>query len=348
LELAEHSHCGVPFVKQWLTTFLNHYRSSSTTITRCFRAIRSDAQTFGWTEYHDAITIAGVVYSPTTGLSTSDTQTTDSLAVPTVDITAFLDVTTEAQILAGIWDSALVTIFEVNYATPPTTFDITNMNILRHGRIGRITIQDNTFQAEIRGLTHALDTRIGPQYTATCPWQLGDATCSNNGTGLDIADFTEAGTVSSVSSTPRLKFSVSGISVDPGWFDQGRLTFTSGANAGLPPMDIRTWLNLEMTMQRPLPYAVQIGDTVSAVWGDPKTADACLVKFNNLQQFRGFHFVPGIDALLENPVTWELRPVPAPPPDGNPTNDGTGGDGGDGSDDPGDDPGEGGNDSGEE
>jgi uncharacterized phage protein (TIGR02218 family) len=332
-------------VKTWLTAFLNHMRGSSTTLARCFRAIRTDAQTFGWTEYHDAIIISSVTYQPTSGLSTSGTQSTDTLATPTIDVTAFLDVTTEAEILAGVWDSALVTLFEVNYLSPPATFDIQNMHVLRHGYIGRITIQDNIFQAEIRGLASILDTRIGRQYMATCPWQLGDANCSNNGTGLDIADFTDAGTVASLTSTPRLKFgaTVAG-SRPPGLFNQGTLTFTSGANAGFPPMDIRLWHNSQFTLQRPLPYDAQVGDTFDAVWGDPKTAALCKTRFNNLPQFRGFHFLPGIDALLENPITWEIRPVPPPPPDGNPDNDGTSGT--DGSDDSGDDPGEGGSDNG--
>lgn len=335
-------------MKLWHSTFLNHYRtplvSSSTTLCLCWRVTRQDGLTFGWTEHTDNLVLAGVTYLAAAGLSVSGTQTTDTMAVPTIDVTAFLDVSTEADILAGIWDSAIVTMFEANYADLPGSFDVTRLNILRYGTLGRISIQDNVFQAEIRGLGQALDTHIGSQYTATCPWQLGDAVCSAG--GLDIADFTFAGTVSAINlgAAGRLRFSASALAQPAGIFNLGTITFTSGLNAGLPAMDIRTWHNKEFVMQRPLPYAPAVGNTFNAVWGDNKTFHMCRDRFNNAGQFRGFHFLPGIDALLENPVQWRNRPVPIAPPDGNPDNDGSGDSGG--SEDGGDS-GEGGSDSGE-
>lgn len=319
-------------MKTWAAAFLNHFRSNATTLARCWKAVRGDGLIFGWTEHSEPIVLDGLTYHATSGLSVSSAQTTDTMAVPTIDVTAFLDVSTEAEILAGIWDSAAITAFEVNYNDIPPTFDVTKLNILRHGVLGRISIQDNVFQAELRGLGQALDTHIGSQYTATCPWQLGDAVCSAG--GLVIANFTFAGTVSSISASPRLRFSAAALAQPAGIFDLGTIVFTSGPNAGLPAMDIRTWFDKQFVMQRPLPYAVAVGNTFSAVWGDDKTFDTCSVRFNNSGQSRAFHFLPGIDAVMENPGRWKRRPPPPPPPDDNPDNDGTG-DGG-GNDDSGD------------
>jgi uncharacterized phage protein (TIGR02218 family) len=331
-------------MKLWDSVLLTHFRSKSTSLCRCFRVTRTDGQVFAWTEHTESLVIDGLTYLATTGLGVSSTQTTDTMAVPTIDVTAFLDVSTEADILAGIWDSADVIMFEANYRNIPTSFNVARLNILRSGKLGRISLHDNIFQAELLGLGQALNTRIGSQYTTSCPWQLGDAVCAGGIVPLNIAAFTFAGIVSAVSASPRLIFSAVALDQRRGIFNRGTITFSTGANANLPPMDIRTWSDKQFTMQRPLPYAVAVGDTFAAIWGDDKTFATCRDRFNNAAQFRGFHFLPGIDKLLEDPIRWKQRPIPVPGPDDNPDNDGTGGnDGGGGEGDDGD----GGGDSGE-
>lgn len=304
-------------MKNWHASFLSHITSGSTSLCTFWRVTRYDGEVFGWVENTAPIIFAGVTYYAGTGFSVSSTQKTDTLAVQTIDITAFLDVTTEQQILAGVWNGARIKVFEANYLNMPLTFDESRLHVMEDGTLGNIVLHNNIFQAEIRGKTAALDaTQIGRQYMTLCPLIFGDAICSAG--GLNIADFTFAGTVTSVGDNPRLTFSASALNRKNGAFNQGTITFTSGANAGMPPMDIRSWREKRFTMQRPLPYAVAIGDDFDAVLGDDKTLATCRDVFDNIGQHSGYPYLPGIDRLIQNKATAKKRPIPPPAPDDNP------------------------------
>jgi uncharacterized phage protein (TIGR02218 family) len=309
-------------VKAWAASLINHMLGRTTSLVSCYRIMRTDTQTFGLTEGTRNIEIEGVTYYASGGLQTTVVQKSDTLAVDIIDVTAFLDESGESEIEAGLWDGAIITIFEVNYMDIPSTFVGSRLNIIREGILGRVERQDQRFTAEIRSKMTRFDTHMGAQYTILCPWTLGDAVC-----GVDLTPFTYTGTVTSVSGNARLGFTANGLAQRPGYFSQGRVTFTSGDNAGYS-MDVRHYNNKHFSLNRPMPYNITDGDTFTAVRGDDHTFKTCRDVFHNIQRFRGFHFLPGIDKLLENPVHWSQRPVPVAPPDGNPDNmpgDGVGG-----------------------
>jgi uncharacterized phage protein (TIGR02218 family) len=59
----------------------------------------------------------------------------------------------------------------------------------------------------------------------------------------------------------------------------------------------------DLQLFEPFPYDVAIGDTFEMVAGCDRTLNTCVVKFNNLKNFRGYGvFIPGIDAILQGPV----------------------------------------------
>ena len=53
-----------------------------------------------------------------------------------------------------------------------------------------------------------------------------------------------------------------------------------------------------IVLQLPMPFDIQVGDTLSAVAGCNKSKTACRDTFSNLDNFRGFSFVPGPDRAL--------------------------------------------------
>lgn len=315
-------------MKTFSAALTAHYAQSTTQLAMCWRVERTDAQTFGFTDHDRDIVIDGVTYRADAGLFVSTTQTTDGFNVSTMDVSAFLDISTESEIEAGIWDESVVTMFEVRWDTPPVSFDEEELLIIRHGILGRIDRENLKFTAEVRGLSSRLETRIGRVFTQTCPWRLGDAIC-----GVNLVPFTHTGTITSVGSNARLVFSDSGQSQVAGYFNEGTIEFTSGDNSGRL-MDVRRWENKEFLMHRPLPYAVQVGDTYAAVRGDDKRFKTCRDVFDNVQQFGGFSRLPGIDKLMENPHI-KLDEAPRTgAPDGYPGYDpnrigNAGGDGGD-------------------
>jgi uncharacterized phage protein (TIGR02218 family) len=76
-----------------------------------------------------------------------------------------------------------------------------------------------------------------------------------------------------------------------GWYDQGVVAFTGGRNIGAR-RTIKASDAAGLTLAQPLPHAVEAGDAFTAVPGCPKTYDICKAKFNNLDSFRGFPWVP--------------------------------------------------------
>lgn len=287
-------------MKPWNDGLRQHYSQTTTRLATYWQVQRQDGQMFGWVDHDQDITIAGLTYRASAGLRASAAQATADLQPGTLDVTAFLDVSTEAEIEAGVWDEAQVTVFEARWDVPPPAVDAAQCNILPVRRLGKLDRQTGTFTAQLHGLLEQLDTPIGRLFTATCPWRLGDSRCQ-----VDLTPWTRTGTVTSVGADPRSTFSDSGQGEADGFFNEGLLTFTSGANAGRSD-DVRQWAAQTFQLHRPLPYAVAIGDTYSAVRGDDKTFGTCQGIFANGERFGGFPMLPGIDALLHNPLTRPL------------------------------------------
>src|SRR5712691_5636095 len=149
---------------------LAHLAQSTTTLAEGWRVIRPDGTVYGFTSHDVAVVIDNITYAATPGLQATSAHTTDTMAVDTLDVTIFLAASDEADVAAGLWDNSLVTVFEYNWASPPTAFD-NNLLILRHGNLGEVQRKTNMLQAEIRGVTQRLSRRIGRQYIPTCPWR---------------------------------------------------------------------------------------------------------------------------------------------------------------------------------
>lgn len=282
-------------MKTFTSPLTTAYAAPSADLAQATLIVRTDGQVFGWTDHDRNVTIAGVPYLATSGLEVTSAHSTDDLSVDTIDVTAFLDVSTEEEIVAGVWDDAVLTMFEFVWSNLPTALD-TQVNLLRYGNLGQLRRQDHILVTEIRGLMQRLSRRVGRQYSPTCPWRLGDAQCT-----LDITSFTHTGTVSAVDVTfPTMTFSDSTQAQAPNYFSEGELEFLTGDNAGQRRL-VRIWQNQTFSVYLPLPYPVVIGDTYSAVKGDDKTKATCQ-GFGNYLNFGGFADVPGQDALYSNPT----------------------------------------------
>lgn len=81
-----------------------------------------------------------------------------------------------------------------------------------------------------------------------------------------------------------------------GYFDQGLIEFTSGVNNGLK-RTIKTHLSGSLEIALTLPNTPSVGDTFIVYAGCDRTKDTCTNKFNNLQHFRGFPYIPPPEAI---------------------------------------------------
>src|SRR5690606_30032162 len=122
------------------------------------------------------------------------------------------------------------------------------MDVLRYGWLGRVKEIGGKFLAELVGLTAPLQQPILETYSVACRATLGDARC-----GVDLAPWTISGVVTS--SASHRVFDASGLSVpadDPDHFVYGKVTWTTGANAGLS-MEVEACDGTTTTLLLPMP-----------------------------------------------------------------------------------------------
>lgn len=261
-----------------------HLALETTTLATLWKVTRTDSAVYGFTDHDQDLVVSGVTYAAATGYTRSAVRATLGLAPDNLELAgAFASsAIAVADVRAGLWDYAVVEMFLCNWA------DLTQ-GVLRlsKGKLGQVKNGRSGFVTELLGLSHHLTQPIGRLYTVACDADLGDTRC-----GVNLAPFTVTGTISGV--TSRRAFADSGRAEADGYFDFGKLTWLTGANAGLS-MEVKTYLLAggAFTLQLPMPYTVAIGDTYRAIKGCDKTALVCAGTFSNLVNFRGFPTVPG-------------------------------------------------------
>jgi uncharacterized phage protein (TIGR02218 family) len=276
-------------MKTLSTDMLSHLKSEVTTIRTCWRATLVNGTVYGFTDHTQDLTINGAIYLAASGHTPSSIVNNSTLAVDNLDIQGVLDSAAidDVDVHAGLWDFASVEIFQVNVA------DL-SMGIIRQhrGHLGEVSLNRNSFTAELRGLAQQMQQTIGDLYSPTCRANLGDAQC-----GINLAAITVMGTISDV--TNNRSFSDSGRSENMSYFDSGKLTWLTGENTGLA-MEIKTFTAGLFVLYLPMPFQVAVGDTYSASPGCKKRfAEDCITKFNNAVNFRGEPHVPGNDQMMQ-------------------------------------------------
>lgn len=275
-----------------------HYATGSTTIAYCLAFTRADGQAFRFTSHDADLVVDGATYRAGPGLEVSDLVLTAGLAPDNLELRILYadDAITRADLLAGRWDGAAFRLFAVNYADTAA-----GTNEILTGTTGEARVaREEAFTLELRGLKQALQRTRGIVTQKTCRHRLGDAGC-----GVNLVPYTRTGTVSSVTSTR--VFTSSGLAAGSptfaaGWFREGIVTFTSGANAGLARKVKDYAANGQISCLAPFPFTINNGDAFSIVAGCAKRLEEdCRDKFNNVLNFGGEPHLPGVDALTAVP-----------------------------------------------
>ena len=273
-----------------------HLDSGATTLAWCWRIERADGVVFGFTDHDRELSFGGVTYEPESGFAASEIRSGADLAVDAQDAEGVLtsDTITETDILDGRWDNAAVEVWRVNW-------DAVGQRVLmRRGAIGQVRRGRLAFVAEVRSLAHLLNQTVGRTYQHACDAELGDTRC---GIDLDDPAYQAGGSVTGV--TGDRSFSASGLDgFAGGWFTLGRLTWTSGPNAGRVAevtnhqviAGARRLALLEAPMR---PIAVGHDFVVRA--GCDKRLETCHDRFANAVNFRGFPHIPGQDTVIRYP-----------------------------------------------
>ncbi|HEY4773976.1 MAG TPA: DUF2163 domain-containing protein [Xanthobacteraceae bacterium] len=270
--------------------------SGLTTLARCFVLARRDGVVMGFTEHDEDIVLDAVICRAGSGLSASEARARLGLAVDGAEFAGALadDALSESDLAAGRYDAAAIAIWLVDWSEPELRV------LIAKGTLGEVRREGPAFTAELRSLTDRLNQESGRLYTATCAADLGDARC-----GIDLTDaaFRGSGEVAALAGTSA--FSASGLGgFDDGWFTAGRLTFTSGANAGLA-VEVKSHrlegTGVTLVLWQAMPEPIAEGDEFTVTAGCDKRFATCRDRFNNAVNFRGFPHIPGNDFVLRYP-----------------------------------------------
>ena len=270
-----------------------HLDSGTTTLAWCWRITRADGTEFGFTDHDRVLAFDGTEFEPESGLTASEIRSGADLSVDALDAAGALrsDRITEADILDGRWDNALVEVWRVNWAAPGQRV------LIRRGAIGELRRGRLSFVAEVRSMAHVLGQTVGRVFQGTCDAALGDGRCRVD---LDAGAFKGIGTV--VDPIRDRAFTASGISgFANGWFAFGVLEWTSGGNFGrrdeIMLHEVASGLVTITLLEAPV-RVITSGDTFTIRAGCDKRAETCTAKFSNILNFRGFPHIPGQDTVV--------------------------------------------------
>lgn len=269
----------------------------------CWKIERTDGIVLRFTDHNQNLTVDGEVYEPLAGSFASSRQRSEGTSPQNMDIRGSLTsaTITEEDLRLGKYREAKVTDFTVDWQYP----------FAGKFRLSVYYIENTTFDGEvwyasIAGLKVRLTQVIGDLYERKCRFQLYDSNCTVN-----PAAYTFSGTVATVVSANRII--TSGLTNITGFFDDGLLTWTSGANNGLA-FDVKRSVvtSGRVELQIRTPQVIVPGDTFSIRAGCNKLSGInpngatnltghCKNKFNNLANFGGYPTIPGNDELYNTP-----------------------------------------------
>ncbi len=278
--------------------------SGVTKLARCWKLSRRDGVVHGFTDHDEDIVFDAVTYHAGTGFTSSEATSRFDLSVDGSEIAGALadDLLLEDDLAAGRYDAARIETWLVDWSESALRF------LMACSTLGEVKREGQAFSAELRGLADSLSQESGRLYTAKCGADLGDARCKQD---LSVPALRGTGRVETIEAAST--FIVSGLDgFDEGWFTSGRLTWSSGANAGMA-VEIKDHRivsgHVRLSLWQVMAEPITSNDTFIVTAGCDKRFATCRDRFNNVANFRGFPHIPGNDFVVSspNPGFWERR-----------------------------------------
>jgi len=270
--------------------------SGVTTLAHVWRVTRRDGAVFGFTDHDEPLAFDALVCEPVTGFSGGAIEKSSALNADSASAAGALiaDAITEEDSSRGLWDSARVDVYRVDWSEPALRVH------LFAGRIGEVRRGAQAFEAELRGLQAQLNVPVGRVYSRFCDADLGDARC---GKLIETAEYRGEGAVTDVLAGGA--FVASGLEAfADGWFARGRLVWAEGGESEVS-LHRLSEVGAFIELLDPPSVALEIGALFAIYAGCDKRHETCSAKFANTINFRGFPHMPGNDAAQAGPVAGE-------------------------------------------
>lgn len=295
----------------------NHLNEDATTVCLLTRIETKDGTVFGFTDLDEDVLYddgdGAVTYSAENGFTPSRIQSAADTSVDNAEIVGVVSATgiTMAQIRAGLFDGATVTVYRVNYMATSNGHEV-----VQYGRSGETTFSETGWKTEFRSLMQLLKQPISTPYSIECRARFGSKAIGTNQVdsngdvsfeeqhpcGKDFVWF--GGSVTSVGASPKTTFIDTGLTQADEFFSPGVVEWLTGENAGAQ-MEVDAYENDSnghyVRLALPMAYEISSGDTYrirqdcSKRWDD---ADhGCLYHYGSerVNNFQGEPDIPVSD-----------------------------------------------------
>ncbi|MEQ8444503.1 MAG: DUF2163 domain-containing protein [Pelagibacterium sp.] len=281
-------------MRQFGEEFATHIASGATTLCWCWRIVRTDGVTLGFSDHDAILGFGGTEFEPAHGLDGGETVQKLGAQTETAEVLGVLhsDAISEDDIALGRYDGARVESWRVNWR------DVGQRELIRVDTIGEITREDGVFRAELRSGQHAMNAPRGRLYQHMCDARLGDGRCKKN---IETGAFRGSAIVTGIADATSVVVSgLDGFGV--GWFSHGVARWDTGRRVGIEETIVRHD-GATLGFDRPVGDWIEIGDTLTVYAGCDKRFATCGGKFANAINFQGFPHIPGNDFVLRYPGT---------------------------------------------
>jgi uncharacterized phage protein (TIGR02218 family) len=253
----------------------------------CWRLERRDGAGLALTSHDRPLTIGGVRHEPAPGMTPAAIRAELGLEPNMSEVLGSLSdqAISEADIAAGRWDGASLSLVAVDWQSPGDEA----LNLLS-GELGRVARKGGAFEAELLGAAARLERPICPFTSPDCRAELGDPNCR-----VDMAGRRIKARVT-VSSGHLLEVDQP---VDER-FRFGTIRVLAGPANGERRM-ILAADGHQLTLRSAPAGEVATGTAIEIFEGCDKTLATCSGRFGNAINFRGEPHLPGNDLLTRYP-----------------------------------------------
>ena len=257
----------------------------------CLRIVPVTGSPIYLTDHPRDLVMSGHTYLSTAGYQFTGQSATAGFSPASVDIEGIAGASglSRAAVGSGLFDGARCYVFATSWAAP-----VEDQEPVVAGIFGKATLLDHRFQIGGVSLIDALNQSVGQTYGAQCPKLF----CGTEyaGCGVSLAANTVTGTLTSVTSAS--VFTSAARTEADDTFGAGTIQFTSGPNAGLKALEIKSFAGGVITTFEPFYYLPVAGNAYSMVRGCRKRLSDCQARWNgsgtfsNVANFGGFPWIP--------------------------------------------------------
>ena len=254
--------------------------------TICLRIVPVSGSPIYLTRHVRDLVMGGHTYLSASGYDFTGYSASANLAPAMVDVEGIAGLAGIGfdEITSGLFDNARCYLFATTWNNPVEDEEQIVASIL-----GKTTLMDQRYRIEEMALIDALNQSSGGTYTAACPKKFGGQEYA--GCKVSLPLITVTGALTSV--TSRSIVLISALAEAADYFAYGTLQLTSGANAGLKPIEVkRHEADGTIEVFEPFYYLPVAGDTYTLIPGCRKRLEDCRDKWSNVINFGGFSNVP--------------------------------------------------------